>query len=444
MAVAQDGFLNITSTYDIKVDDLVNFRTDSQQDSDHSHADDRELGAGTVLVSKICDALSHWGDYTEEDVQKVGNLVAQNLITCTSSQASQINPSLLQGPQGRHSAWEKIDVMLTGLLEHDIPRSKTVHMNSNEPVLLINFGSSLERYMLESITAHTVMHLQNDWSIWPVRVYAGAFVPATAGQQSADGDFSITLLNVVNTEIGGPSMPQLLDAPCDAPEWDRCWRREVWRGRDLVSRDVDDRILSHFEEKRVDDSASEHSVTSADDNESVGSDALSLAILKNPMQERSDSPEPKPERTSTQEDELDNQKLPALPAGNDEQLLTQPEKSAAVQIPVEQPHLMEAASQAEGLPEQPNLPEKHIDHPSWERVDDSTSLLDLIRSQASLLAPFGSGSVGHGVPDVEGDVALGKESESEPPSSFEDVEHAATKSDLGRAKSPDDDEFVVV
>jgi len=444
MAVAQDGFFSIPSSYDIKVDDLVNFHTDNKQDSGVSHTDDRELGAGTVLVSKICDALSHWSDYTDGDVQKVGNLVAKNLITCTSSQASQIDPSLLPGPQGRHSALEKIDVMLTGLLKHDIPRSKTVRMNSNEPVLLINFGAALERYMLESITAHAVMHLQNDWNIWPVRVYAGAFVPATARQQSDDGDFSITLLNVVNTEIGGPSMPQLLDAPCDAPEWDRCWRREVWRGRDLVSRDVDDRLLSHFQEKGVDDSASEHSVASADDNESVGSDALSLAILKNPRQERSESPEPRPEQMPATEDDVDNQKLPALPAGHDEQLLTQPDKSAAVQIPVEQPHPTVAVSQAEALPEHPDLPEKHIDHPSWERVDDSTSLLDLIRSQASLLAPFGSGSVGHGVPDVEGDVARGKKSESEPPSSFEDVEHAATKSDLGRAKSPDDDEFVVV
>jgi len=49
--------------------------------------------------------------------------------------------------------------------------------------------------------------------------------------------FSISLLNVVNTDIGGPSMIQLLDAPCEAAGWAAPIRKETWESKSTQTRE---------------------------------------------------------------------------------------------------------------------------------------------------------------------------------------------------------------
>ena len=449
MDAVENSFLDLPRSHGVKVEDLITFNPEdgAAHHSSKSNSGDSTTttttGAGTILVSKILDGLAQWGNYTDEDAQKVGNLVAKNLITCSSTQADQLasepeDPTLVDGPM------RTVDAMFKGMLQQTIPRSRYVHMNSNEPVMLINFDgpmSAERRHLLEYVYNIAITDLQQKWNIWPVRVYAGAFLPGSGGEKT--GDFSITLLNVVNTEIGGPSMPQLLDSPCAAPEWNRCWRKEVWRGRDLVSREDDEKAWLGTGVVADDDYDSEQSVTSADDNESVGSDALTLAILNNPRQMASESPAVEREQDPTEEGENAGQEAlehdqPSAGTQTEEAVADDRDGSADAH------DLAGASVQKQALPEQPDLPAKHIDHPSWERQDDSTSLLDLIRSQASLIAPFGVGSGGHGVADIEGDVAEVKPDEPESSSSLKDVGSPGQKAESKQAKSASDDDFVVV
>lgn len=49
--------------------------------------------------------------------------------------------------------------------------------------------------------------------------------------------FSISLLNVVNTNLGGPSMLQLLDAPSEAAGWAAPIRKETWEANSNETRE---------------------------------------------------------------------------------------------------------------------------------------------------------------------------------------------------------------
>jgi dihydroxyacetone kinase len=49
--------------------------------------------------------------------------------------------------------------------------------------------------------------------------------------------FSISILNVVNTNIGGPSMIRLLDDPCEAAGWTAPIRKETWEAKSTRTRE---------------------------------------------------------------------------------------------------------------------------------------------------------------------------------------------------------------
>lgn len=49
--------------------------------------------------------------------------------------------------------------------------------------------------------------------------------------------FSISLLNVVNTDIGGPSMIQLLDYPCEATGWSAPIQKTTWEAKNAATRE---------------------------------------------------------------------------------------------------------------------------------------------------------------------------------------------------------------
>jgi len=373
----EHSIFKLPASYGVEVDDdIVSFDlADRGRPVDGNNANNKlssKGGAGVLLVAKTCDALAKAG-YGDEDIRTVGGLVSRNLMTCESSQIQDSEDVRLHAADGgadrndtgTENTQNEVELMLRGLLDENNSRSRSVRMNSNEPVVLINFSAQIGQKMLRDTTDDTVKQLQEDWNIWPVRVYAGPFLPTSDG-------FSITLLNVVNTDIGGPSMVQLLDEASSAHEWCQYMRKEAWRGRDLLYREERDGVPASDE---FPDDASEQSVES-DDNDSVESEP-SATILQAP---------------SLQEDAVENDEAIATSTATmdlaSRDLSSEAQKDPSVDEPEAEP---EIEAEAEGIPlaRELELPERHVEHPTWDRQDDSTSLMDLIRSQASMLAPFG-------------------------------------------------------
>ncbi|EXJ55433.1 hypothetical protein A1O7_08360 [Cladophialophora yegresii CBS 114405] len=487
--MASDGvsLLDLPAHYGLKVSDMVHFRSkDSGSGSPTSTYpyEDFTAGAGMLLVCKIIDALRRWdahGIYTDEDIAKVGSLVTSNVKTVHSAQVrNEIARVTCATSEGTPSAWDirrlAVETLLGGLLDRDVMRDSAVHVNSNEPVVLVNLDGDKaghldaeRRDMLNYVVDIVTTELRSKWNILPVRVYGGhglpmpkpGYVQAEVDEVSVPG-FSITLLNVVNTDIGGPSMPQLLDAPCDATEWRQVIRKELWRERELISREDHDFVSDQQVGVTADaDNASEHSLKSEDDDDgSVGSDAPRLATTDSPPQIHVGSPAQEPELTefgggaeeghhtgqTTEEPQTRDSQPPAHhdnPAAGDGS-----DRDTGKQ------DLAETETEGQTPRQDIPLPEPiRIEHPTWDRHDDSTSLLDLMKAQASMIAPFGAGTAGHSIADVEGDVAVSKAEDDaadvksaspESGSKAEVVEPAAAGAPLPKDTSPSDDEYEVV
>jgi dihydroxyacetone kinase len=60
--------------------------------------------------------------------------------------------------------------------------------------------------------------------------------------------FSITLLNVVNTDIGGPSMLELLDAPSEVPGWSAPIQKTSWEAKNTATREGTSSDVEHIKE----------------------------------------------------------------------------------------------------------------------------------------------------------------------------------------------------
>jgi dihydroxyacetone kinase len=82
------------------------------------------------------------------------------------------------------------------------------------------------------ITAEVVAQLEKTYGIRPVRILSGTYMTALNGL-----GFSITLLNVVNTDIGGPSMIELLDYPCEATGWAAPISKGTWEAKNTATRE---------------------------------------------------------------------------------------------------------------------------------------------------------------------------------------------------------------
>ncbi|KAI9880679.1 MAG: hypothetical protein M1823_006716 [Watsoniomyces obsoletus] len=282
-------------------------------------------------------------------------------------------------------------------------------MNSNEPVLLINTFGTLRHEQIRDIIRTTLQQLQQNWSIWPVRAYAGPFVVGEVDEAYQHHGFSVTLLNVVNTDIGGPSMIDLLDQGCDAPIWS--WSldsffKETWRDRQLVDRYETGAPLSRSSSS---DSISRHS------GESQVSDAVEAPVP-------GPSVEPVSDRVSL---EVDDSEVHSLNIN----------VLADVGIDRQEVETEESIKKTPGISDTPKDDEsiwddvraqydnqnvgKAIKHPTFEHASGGGSLLDLIRSQA-------------GDADDAGNEA----------------EHEASTGDPSSAERqtacPGDDEFVVV
>ena len=212
--------------------------------------------AGTVLVHKISGALAARGARLE-DVYKVAKLTAENIVSIGASLdhvhvpgRALPNPNsdenLASGEveigMGIHNEPgsgrevvalpELVKKMLKQLLDLEDQDRAFLKVNSNEIVLLINNLGGVSVLELGGITAEVVGQLEKDYNIKPVRILAGTYMTSLNGL-----GFSISILNVVNTNIGGPSMIQLLDDPCEAAGWTAPIRTETWEGKSSRTRE---------------------------------------------------------------------------------------------------------------------------------------------------------------------------------------------------------------
>ncbi|KAK1253498.1 hypothetical protein MKX07_001575 [Trichoderma sp. CBMAI-0711] len=208
--------------------------------------------AGTVLVLKIAGALAAQGRSLQE-VAKVARLVASNLVSVGASlehvhvpgrvvdTSEGLAPEEVEVGMGIHnepgSSREKMELpqlverMLAQLLDQSDKDRAFLNVNSNEVVLLINNLGGVSVLELGGITAEVVKQLSDKYNIRPVRIISGTFMTSLNGQ-----GFSITLLNVVNTDIGGPSMIELLDAPSEVTGWSAPIQKTSWEAKNTATR----------------------------------------------------------------------------------------------------------------------------------------------------------------------------------------------------------------
>ncbi|KAI5865497.1 dihydroxyacetone kinase [Durotheca rogersii] len=210
--------------------------------------------AGTVLVHKIAGALAAQGA-TLDQVYKVARLTAENLVSVGASLEhvhvpgrAAADPKSADGlalgeveigmgihneagsGRARVELPQLVSTMLSQLLDKNDADRAFLNVNSNEVVLLVNNLGGVSILELGGITAEVVKQL-GSWGIQPVRILTGSYMTSLNGL-----GFSITLLNVVNTEIGGPSMIQLLDYPCEATGWAAPISKNTWEAKNVATR----------------------------------------------------------------------------------------------------------------------------------------------------------------------------------------------------------------
>lgn len=210
--------------------------------------------AGTVLVLKMAGALAAEGR-SLGDVARVARLAAENIVSVGASLEHVHVPGRAAGAgddglaageveigMGIHneagSAREKLALpelvgrMLSQLLDQKDADRAFLNVNSNEVVLLINNLGGVSALELGGITTEVVTQLEGSYNIKPVRILSGTYMTSLNGL-----GFSISLLNVVNTDIGGPSMIQLLDAPSEVTGWAAPIKKTTWEAKNSAVRD---------------------------------------------------------------------------------------------------------------------------------------------------------------------------------------------------------------
>ncbi|KAI1350239.1 Dak1 domain-containing protein [Xylaria sp. FL0043] len=211
--------------------------------------------AGTVLVHKIAGALAAQGAALDQ-VFKVAKLTAENLISVGASlehvhvpgrapldpkAEGSLGADEVEVGMGIHNEAgsgrakvelpELVKTMLSQLLDKNDKDRAYLNVNSNEVVLLVNNLGGVSVLELGGITTEVVKQLAG-WGIRPVRILSGTYMTSLNGL-----GFSITLLNVVNTDIGGPSMIQLLDYPCEATGWSAPVSKNTWEAKNTNTRE---------------------------------------------------------------------------------------------------------------------------------------------------------------------------------------------------------------
>ncbi|KMU89139.1 dihydroxyacetone kinase [Coccidioides immitis H538.4] len=94
-------------------------------------------------------------------------------------------------------------------------------------VLFINNLGGVSTLELSGITAETILQLERDYHIKPVRTIQGTFLTSLNGM-----GFSISLLRLVDTRLGqGRSLLELLDAPAEAVGWAAPIQTSTWESQ---------------------------------------------------------------------------------------------------------------------------------------------------------------------------------------------------------------------
>lgn len=208
--------------------------------------------AGTVLVHKISGALAAKGRSLEE-VVKVARLTAENLVSVGASLEHVHVPGRKADSEGALAVGEvevgmgihnepgseraKLELpelvskMITQLLDQEDKDRAFVKVNSNEVVLMVNNLGGVSVLEMGGITAEVVSQLDEKHGIRPVRILSGTYMTSLNGL-----GFSISLLNVVNTDIGGPSMIELLDAPSEVVGWSAPIQKSTWEAKNTATR----------------------------------------------------------------------------------------------------------------------------------------------------------------------------------------------------------------
>jgi len=213
--------------------------------------------AGTVLVHKISGALAAQGRSLSE-VAKVARLVAENLVSVGASLEHVHVPGRAAVEDQEHLGEGEVEIgmgihnepgssreqrvelpdlvrkMLGQLLDKDDKDRAFVNVNSNEVVLLVNNLGGVSVLEMGGILTEVVRQLERGYGIKPVRILCGTFMTSLNGL-----GFSITLLNVVNTDIGGPGMIELLDYPCEATGWSTPISKQTWEAKNQMTMDGD-------------------------------------------------------------------------------------------------------------------------------------------------------------------------------------------------------------
>jgi dihydroxyacetone kinase len=212
--------------------------------------------AGTVLVVKIAGALAAQGRGLGE-VTRVARLVAGTLVSVGASLGRVHVPgrgetdgegALREGEveigMGIHNEpgssreviglKELVGKMLGQMLDQEDRDRAFLRVNSNEVVLLVNNLGGVSPLEMGGIVTEVVTQLEKSYSIRPVRILSGTYMTSLNGL-----GFSITLLNVVNTDIGGPSMIELLDYPCEATGWPSQISKQTWEEKNTATREED-------------------------------------------------------------------------------------------------------------------------------------------------------------------------------------------------------------
>jgi dihydroxyacetone kinase len=214
--------------------------------------------AGTVLVHKISGALAAQGRGLDE-VAKVARMVAENLVSVGASlehvhvpgrakpdadSGEYLKDGEVEIGMGIHneqgSSREAVELpelvrkMLAQMLDLNDKDRAFLNVNSNEVVLLVNNLGGVSVLEMGGIVSEVATQLEEGYGIRPVRVLSGTFMTSLNGL-----GFSITLLNVVNTDIGGPGMIELLDYPCEATGWSAPISKQTWEEKNTATREQD-------------------------------------------------------------------------------------------------------------------------------------------------------------------------------------------------------------
>jgi hypothetical protein len=302
--------------------------------------------AGNVIYAKMCGALASMG-YPCEVVEKVGKLVQKNMVGRSLTYPIE-------------SILGTVCKTLESLLEEDVDGSPRVSFNSNEPVLLINTAPKMDHLLAGAVLRATLQDLQ-DKNIWPVRAYAGPFVPLDHVPGEA---FSVTLLNVVNTEIGGPSMIGLLDHQCNSPIWsfkEAGFHKEVWRDRQFIDSFDTGPAFPRRESRESEAVQSEQDVDSEDWDAS-------------------------PKSVAAVDDEIDED-IPAMedePKQGEAEVPNAPPEDSNTAVDEKQPVWDDVRASYD-----PSKEGSAIAHPTWEHTTRGDSLLDLVTSQAAGIRDIG-------------------------------------------------------